>query len=68
MLKKAKTIKVPFIFSYFFIKMLFFDVDLFSPCFDMESPICYNKLPCTKYTTMHYPKLQYTSLHYLALP
>ena len=34
--KMAKTIQVPYILSYFFIKMVFFDVDLFSPCFDME--------------------------------
>ena len=36
--KRAKSITVPYILSYFFIKMFFFDVDLFSPCFDMESP------------------------------
>ena len=27
--------------------MLFFDVDLISPCFDMESPLC--KKPCSAF-------------------
>ena len=39
--KTAKPMYVPYILSYFFTKMLLFDVDLSSPCFDMESP-CYN--------------------------
>ena len=36
--KTAKTIEVPYFLSDFFIKMLLFDIDLFSFCFDMESP------------------------------
>ena len=38
MLKIAKTILVPYIFSNFFIKSLLFEVDIISPCFNMESP------------------------------
>ena len=39
MLKMAKTILVPYIFSNFFIKSLLFEVDIISPCFNMESPL-----------------------------
>ena len=39
MLKTAKIIQLPYILSGFFIKMVLFDVDLFSPCFYMKSPI-----------------------------
>ena len=38
MLKKAKIILFPYILSCFFIKMVLFDGDLFSPCFCTESP------------------------------
>ena len=38
MLKTAKIIELPCILSCFFIKVVVFDVDLFPPCFCMESP------------------------------
>ena len=48
MLKMVKPIYVPSILSYFFIKIVLFDVDLFPPCFDMESATCHYS-----YTILH---------------
>ena len=44
----VKPIYVPSILSYFIIKMVLFDVDLFPPCFDMESATCHYS-----YTILH---------------